>query len=131
MFNVKISSSNLFPLPLKFKKIKSMETLNRMELRGRIGQEPKIFTVGDACVARFSVATNEVYHDREGAIKEETTWHNVSAWAGRNIVDFDKIHKGTFVSVVGRIRNTRFTNTDGVDRYLTEVVANQLSVVQN
>ena len=102
-----------------------------MEIRGRIGQEPKIFTVGDACVARFSVATNEVFHDRKGVIREETTWHNVSAWAGRNIEDFDKIHKGTLVSVVGRIRNTRFTNTDGMDRYLTEVVASHLSVVQS
>ncbi len=101
-----------------------------MELRGRIGQEPKIFKVGDAKVARFSVATNEVFHDREGVIKEETTWHNVSAWEGRNIESFDKIHRGTMVSVVGRLRNSRFTNTEGVERYLTEVVANQLSLVQ-
>lgn len=113
----------------KIKKVME-ETLNRMEIRGRIGQEPKIFTVGDTRVARFSVATNEVFHDREGAIKEETTWHNVSAWEGRNIEAFDRIHKGSMVSVVGRLRNTRFTNTEGVEKYLTEVVANQLSLVQ-
>ncbi len=106
------------------------ETLNRMEIRGRIGQEPKIFTVGDTRVARFSVATSEVFHDREGVIKEEITWHNVSAWEGRNIEPFDKIHRGQMVSVVGRLRNTRFTNNEGVEKYITEVVANQLSLVQ-
>jgi len=107
-----------------------METLNKVELRGRIGQDPKILSVGDTQVARFSVATSEVFHDREGMIKEETTWHNVAAWQGKSIVDLATIKKGQMISLTGRIRSVRYTATDGSDKYLTEIVATQLSVVQ-
>lgn len=106
-------------------------TLNRVELRGRIGQDPKIYNVGDTKVARFSVATSETFHDRDGILKEETTWHNVSAWSGRNVEELTNIKKGLMVSIVGRIRHTRYTAPDGTERYQTEVVANQLNIVKN
>lgn len=106
-------------------------TLNRVEIRGRVGQDPKIFNVGDTKVARFSVATNETFHDRDGILKEETTWHNVSAWSGRNVEELTNIKKGLMVSLVGRIRHTRYTAPDGTERYQTEVVANQLNIVKN
>ena len=107
-----------------------METLNRVELRGRVGQDPKITNVGDTKVARFSVATNETFHDREGVIKEETTWHNISVWAGRNVADLSSIKKGVMVTLTGRIRHSKFVGSDGMDKYMTEVVASQLALVQ-
>ena len=99
------------------------EFLNRVELRGRVGHDPKVFDVGDAQVARFSVATNEAFRGKNG---EETTWHNITAWAGRNIMEFRDIRKGGFVSLVGRMRNRRFTANDGSERNVTEVVASRL-----
>ena len=102
------------------------EFLNRVELRGRVGHEPKVFSVGEGQVARFSVATNEAFRGRNGELREETTWHNVTAWAGRNIMDFKDIHKGIFVTLTGRLRNTRFTGSDGNERSLVEVVAGKL-----
>jgi single-strand DNA-binding protein len=102
------------------------EFLNRVELRGRVGHDPKIFSVGDAQVARFSLATNEAFRGKSGELREEVTWHNVSAWAGRNIMDFKDIRKGTLVSLVGRLRNTRYTGSDGTDRTMVEVVAGRL-----
>lgn len=108
------------------KKMIETEFLNRVELRGRVGHDPKVFSVGDAQVARFSVATNEAFRGRNGELKEETTWHNVTAWAGRNIMDFKEIRKGSFVSLVGRIRNTRFRGNDGTERSVVEVVAGRL-----
>jgi len=102
------------------------EFLNRVELRGRVGNEPRVTSVGDAQVARFPLATNEAFRGKNGELREETTWHNISAWAGRNIMDFKNIHKGTFVSLVGRIRNTRFMGNDGNERFIVEVVAGRL-----
>ena len=102
------------------------EFLNRVELRGRVGHDPKVFSVGDAQVARFSVATNEAFRGRNGELREETTWHNVTAWAGRNIMDFKDIRKGIFVTLTGRLRNTRFTGSDGNERSLVEVVSGKL-----
>ena len=102
------------------------EFLNRVELRGRMGHDPKITRVGDAQVARFSVATNEAFRGRGGELREEVTWHNVSAWAGKNIMDFRDIRKGSFVSLVGRLRSNRYTGNDGTERTLVEVVAGRL-----
>ena len=102
------------------------EFLNRVELRGRVGHDPKVISVGDSQVARFSVATNEAFRGKNGELREETTWHNVTAWAGRNIMDFKDIRKGVFVSLVGRLRNTRFTGNDGNERSMVEVVAGRL-----
>lgn len=102
------------------------EFLNRVELRGRVGHDPRVTSVGDASVARFSVATNEAFRGKNGELREETTWHNVTAWAGRNIMDFKNIRKGTFVSLVGRLRNTRFTGQDGNERNVVEIVASRL-----
>lgn len=102
------------------------EFLNRVELRGRVGHDPKVFSVGDAQVARFSLATNEAFRGKSGELREETTWHNISAWAGRNIMDFKEIRKGSFVSLVGRLRNIKYTGNDGTERSLVEVVAGRL-----
>ena len=102
------------------------EFLNRVELRGRVGHDPRVTSVGEAQVARFSVATNEAFRGKNGELREETTWHNVSAWAGRNVMDFKDIKKGTFVSLVGRLRNVRFMGSDGSERNIVEVVAGRL-----
>lgn len=103
-------------------------SLNRVELRGRIGQDPKITEAGGSKVARFSVATSEIYKDRSGALQEETTWHNVSVWNGKNVADFAQLKKGTMVSVFGRIRISKYTSVDGDERYFTEIVANSVSL---
>lgn len=103
-------------------------SLNRVELRGRIGQDPKITDAGGAKVARFSVATSEIFKDRNGVIQEDTTWHNVSVWSGKSNVDFSQLKKGTLVSVFGKIRTTKYTNGEGNDRYYTEIVASSVTV---
>lgn len=102
------------------------EFLNRVELRGRVGHDPRITNVGESQVARFSLATNEAFRGKNGELREEVTWHNVTAWAGRNIMELKDIRKGAFVSLVGRLRNTRFMGNDGNERYIVEVVAGKL-----
>ena len=103
------------------------QTLNRIEIRGRIGQDPRVTRVAYKAVARFCVATSEIYKDRNGELKEETTWHNVSAWADRSEMDLSQLKKGEMVSVIGRIRNVRYTSAEGDDRYFVEIVANKLA----
>lgn len=116
-------------MPPDFKTNSIMEnSINRVELLGRIGQNPKIMTCGDSQVAKFSLATNETFKDRGGTLKEETTWHNVSVWASRNTDDFRLLKKGVLVHVVGKIRNTRYQNAEGEERYFTEVSATRLHV---
>lgn len=103
-------------------------SINRVELRGNVGSEPRINEVGESKVIRFSLATNETFKDRNGVLKEETTWHSVSAWAGRGMPDFNEIKKGTCVSLMGRIRNNKYTNTEGEEKNYTEILANRLTI---
>ena len=104
-----------------------MEQLNRIELRGNVGNI-RISEVGESKVARFSVATNFIYKgkDNEGVV--ETTWHNVVAWSGKGMPDFTAITKGAPVYVTGRIRTSRFTGSDGTEKTVYEVVASKIEV---
>lgn len=103
-------------------------SINRIEIRGNVGTTPRINAVGDSKVIRFSVATNERFKDRSGVLKEETTWHNVVAWAGKGMPDFAEIKKGTCVSVLGRVRNIKYTTAEGEDKYFNEILANRLHI---
>ena len=103
-------------------------SINRIELRGNVGTAPRIMEVGENKVIRFSIATNEVFKDRSGVIREETTWHNIVAWNGKGMPDFNDIKKGVCVNVMGRVRNVKYTNSEGEDKYFNEVLANRLHI---
>lgn len=101
-------------------------SMNRIELRGRVGQDPRIVEVGGNSVANFTLATNEVIKDRNGNVREVTTWHNIVAWAGKGMPYFEEIRKGTCLYVLGKIRNQKYTNQEGVERSYTEVLASRM-----
>lgn len=82
-------------------------------------------------VARFSVATNVAYKDRDGGAVIETTWHNVSAWEGRGIKDLDQIQKGSKLYIQGRLRNQKYTGADGVERVSSEVLASRVVIIDD
>ncbi|HIZ85413.1 MAG TPA: single-stranded DNA-binding protein [Candidatus Coprenecus stercoravium] len=103
-------------------------SLNRIELRGNVGQDARINKVGENTVARFNVATNETYKDRSGNLKEETTWHTVTAWNGKGMPDFARIKKGVCVYVLGRLRQNRYTNAEGEEKVFYEVLASRVSL---
>lgn len=103
-------------------------SFNRIELRGNAGQDARIMKVGDNTVARFNIATNETYKDRTGNIREETTWHSVTAWAGKGMPDFSRIRKGVCVYVLGRLRQNRYTTATGEEKIFYEVLASRVNI---
>lgn len=105
-----------------------MEQLNRIQLHGYIGSI-KVQTVGCSKVARFSVATNYAYKDAQGYCVIETTWSNVVVWEGQNITCLDSLKKGDSVEVIGRLKNQRYTETDGIGHCVTEIIAQTVSVI--
>lgn len=107
-----------------------MEDINRIELQGQVGRDARIVTVGDTTVARFNLATSEIYKDRNGVTKVETTWHSVTAWQGKNMPDLKSITKGCVVHVVGRLRQSRYTTVDGEERIFYEVLAGIIDIVE-
>ncbi len=107
-----------------------MEQLNRIELRGNVGTV-RVQEFNGTHVGRISIATNYVYKDREGNPVIETTWHNVTAWEGKNVSDLERIHRGDKLYVVGRFRSQRYEGNDGVERVVNEVVASRVSLIES
>lgn len=105
-----------------------METINKVEILGNVGFV-KIQKAGERQVIHLSVATTRVARNKSGENLVETTWHNVEAWEGENIADFPKITKGAWVRVLGRLRTSKYTTSENVEKYSTEIVANLLEVV--
>lgn len=103
-------------------------SFNRIELRGNAGQDARIMKVGDNTVARFNIATNETYKDRSGNLKEETTWHSVTAWNGKGMPDFTRIRKGVCVYVLGRLRQGKYTTATGEEKSYYEVLASRVNI---
>ena len=66
-------------------------------------------------MARFSVATDHAFKNRSGEAVIETTWHQVTAFKSDRMPDFSALVKGAGVEVKGRLRNNRFTDSNGID----------------
>jgi len=107
-----------------------MEQLNRIELRGNVGNI-KIQVANDKSMARFSLATSKAYVGKNGEPVIETTWHNVVAFEGKNIQGLERLSKGSKVYVTGRMRNQRYTGLDGVERNASDVLASRVNILDD
>lgn len=105
------------------------KSMNKVELKGNVGQDPKVLTVENGgTVIRFSLATHETYKTKDGEWREETMWHNIVAWSSKHMPNFNTIKKGTFIELVGKIRYIKFKNSAGEDRNITEILALKIIV---
>src|SRR5690606_30192437 len=107
-----------------------MSGVNKVILVGRLGKEPEVRNLeSGAVVANFSLATSESYKDRvTGERKEVTEWHNVVLWRGVAEIAQKYLHKGDLVYIEGKLR-TRCWEKEGVTRYTTEVVADNMTML--
>lgn len=101
--------------------------INKVTLIGRLGADPEVRVLeGGVAVARLSVATNEYYKDKEGNLQETTEWHNVVAWRDLAERAEKQLKKGNMVYVEGKISYRKYTAQDGQEKYVTDIVANNL-----
>lgn len=105
-----------------------MDHINRIELQGRVGTV-RTNIIGENMVANFSMVTEHLYKTRDGGAVNETTWHQITAWEGRDMPDLTAISKGTPLHVTGRLRTFRYTNAEGVEKQLYEVVASRIRIL--
>jgi single-strand DNA-binding protein len=101
--------------------------LNRATLIGHLGGDPEIRATqsGRRC-AGFSIATSERWTDKaSGEKKEHTDWHRIIVWNENLVGIIEKyLRKGSKCLVEGKMATRKWTDKDGVDRYVTEVVLN-------
>ena len=105
-----------------------MNTLrNKVQLIGRLGQEPEIITFKDGNkIAKFSMATDDSYKDNTGTKIERSYWHNVVVKNGLVKVVENYVTKGQEIAVEGKLTNRAWEDKDGIKRYMTEIVCNEL-----
>ncbi|HXK27259.1 MAG TPA: single-stranded DNA-binding protein [Candidatus Binatia bacterium] len=102
-------------------------SVNKVILVGNLGKDPEVrFTNSGSAVARLSVATSEVWNDRDGNRQERTEWHNVVVWGKQGEHCGQYLAKGRQVYVEGSIRTRSYDDKSGNKRYVTEVVAQRV-----
>jgi len=105
--------------------------LNRAELIGHLGADPELkFTPSGIAVTTFSMATSESWTTEAGEKKEATVWHNIVVWKKLAEVCKEYLHKGSKVYVSGKIQNRSY-DKDGIKKYISEIVVDQLIMLDN
>ncbi|MCG1035160.1 single-stranded DNA-binding protein [Polaribacter sargassicola] len=108
-----------------------MNTLrNKVQLIGRLGQEPEIITFRDGNkIAKFSMATDDSYKDKDGNKVERAYWHNIVIKGGLVNVVENYIKKGQEIMVEGKLTNRSYNTKEGEKRYITEIAVNELMML--
>ena len=107
-----------------------MSGVNKVILVGRLGKDPEVRNLDNgAIVANFTLATSESYKDKTtGEKKEVTEWHNIVLWRGLAEISQKYLHKGDLVYIEGKLRN-RSWEKEGVTRYITEIIADNMTML--
>jgi len=115
---------------LKFNIMNALQ--NKVQLIGNLGQDPEIKTLSDGKkVASFSMATSENYRNAAGEKVQNTEWHRVVAWGRLADLCEKYLKKGRKVAIEGKLTHRDYEDKDGIKRYVTEVVANEMLLLSN
>ncbi len=101
--------------------------LNKVQIIGRLGRDPEMrYTPQGTPVTNFSVATGGKWTDRNGNERDDTEWFRVEAWNRLAETCNQYLAKGREVYIEGRLKTRRYTDRDGIERTVVEVVANDM-----
>ena len=108
-----------------------MLNLNRAQIIGNLTRDPEMrFTPNGHAVANFAVATNRKWKGRDGAADgEDTQYHDIVVWGKQAEAVTPMLKKGGPVFVEGRIETRNWEGQDGVKRYKTEIIADNIIVL--
>ncbi len=108
-----------------------MASLNRVMLIGHLGADPDVrFLADGASVATVNVATTEAWKDKTtGERQERTEWHRLVFFRRVAEIAGQYLRKGSQIYVEGKLQTRKWQDTQGVERYTTEVVVNELKML--
>ena len=107
-------------------------SINKAILLGRLGADPEVRnTPSGATVVNFNMATDRSWKDRDGNRKKETTWHRVVVWRGLADLVKEYVKKGNMIYVEGYIQNRSWEDQNGQKRYISEVVASDIRLLES
>jgi single-strand DNA-binding protein len=107
-----------------------MSGVNKVILVGNVGKDPEIrYLESNVPVAKFTLATNEVYRNKDGQKIEQTEWHQIVLWRHLAEVAEKFVRKGTLLYVEGRIKSRSWVDKDGVKKYTTEIEGENITIL--
>jgi single-strand DNA-binding protein len=111
--------------------IRMARGINKVILIGNLGQDPEVrYMPQGGAVANLSIATSESWKDKAtGEMKEQTEWHRVVIYQRLAEIAGEYLRKGSKVYIEGKLKTRKWQDQQGVERYTTEIVANELQML--
>tara|TARA_A100001011_G_scaffold400378_1_gene514506 strand:- start:3390 stop:3806 length:417 start_codon:yes stop_codon:yes gene_type:complete len=107
-----------------------MAGVNKVILLGHLGKDPDVKKLDSGkSVANFSLATSEVYKNKEGEKVTNTEWHNIVLWSPLAEIAESYLKKGSQLYLEGKISNRSYEDKDGVKKYISEVVGRDITLL--
>jgi single-strand DNA-binding protein len=107
-----------------------MKSINKVTLIGHCGKPPEVrYTQSGSPVANFSLATNESWTSKTGERQDTTEWHRIVAWGKLAEICQEYVHKGSYLYIEGKIQTRSYDDRDGVKRYITEIKAMEIGLL--
>ncbi|MGB7843485.1 MAG: single-stranded DNA-binding protein [Salinimicrobium sp.] len=104
---------------------------NNVQLSGNVGRAPEIISLSSGKkLARFSIATRETYKNHLGEKITNTQWHNIIAWGKIAEMIEKDVPKGREVEISGKLSSRSYEDKNGIKKYITEVVCNELLLLE-
>ena len=105
--------------------------VNKVILVGNLGQKPEMrYTATQSAVANLSIATTESWKDKEsGEMRDKTEWHRVVYFGKLAEIVEKYLDKGSSVYVEGKLQTRKWQDKNGADRWTTEIVGSELTML--
>jgi single-strand DNA-binding protein len=105
--------------------------INKVILVGNLGNDPDVkATQGGTTITTISVATSEQWKDKQtGQPQERTEWHRVKFFGRLAEIAGDYLRKGSQVYIEGSLRTDKYTDKNGIERYTTDIIANEMQML--
>jgi len=110
-----------------------MSGVNKVIIIGNLGNDPDVrYTANEQAVTNISVATSDSWKDKQtGEKKEKTEWHRIIFFGKLAEIAGEYLHKGSKVYIEGKLQTRKWQDKEGHDRYTTEIVANNLQMLDS
>ena len=107
--------------------------LNKVMIIGNLGNDPDMrYTPDGTAVANLSIATSESWKDKNtGQQQEKTEWHRIVAFRRLAEIMDEYLRKGSKVYVEGKLQTRKWTDQQGQDRFTTEILADQMQMLNS
>ena len=100
---------------------------NKVQLIGHVGNAPEVINLESGKkLVKLTMATNEKYTNAKGDKVEDTQWHNLVVWSKLTNVIESYVQKGDEIAIEGKLTTRSYDDKEGVKRYITEIVANEV-----